>query len=64
LVFPRFGHAHDAEALVKSRTKRFRGNAAGCGAAWLEADHDTEGGLAPYTAAALEDLRAATAALS
>jgi AcrR family transcriptional regulator len=31
---------------------------------WLEADHDTEGGLAPYTAAALEDLRAATAALS
>jgi AcrR family transcriptional regulator len=32
--------------------------------AWLEADHDTEGGLAPYTAAALEDLRAATASLS
>ena len=31
---------------------------------WLEADHDTEGGLAPYTAAALEDLRAASASLS
>src|SRR6266566_1436582 len=30
---------------------------------WLEADHDTEGGLAPYTAAALEDLRAASASL-
>jgi AcrR family transcriptional regulator len=32
--------------------------------AWLAADHDTEGGLAPYTAAALEDLRAASASLS
>jgi hypothetical protein len=31
---------------------------------WLEADHDTEGGLAPYTAAALKDLRAASASLS
>jgi len=31
---------------------------------WLEADHDTAGGLAPYTAAALEDLRAASASLS
>ena len=31
---------------------------------WLEADHDAEGGLAPYTAAALQDLRAATASLS
>jgi AcrR family transcriptional regulator len=31
---------------------------------WLEADHDTERGLAPYTAAALEDLRAASASLS
>jgi len=31
---------------------------------WLEADHDTEGGLAPYTAAALEDLRIASASLS
>src|SRR5579863_8552681 len=31
---------------------------------WLEADHDTEGGLATYTAAALQDLRAATALLS
>jgi len=31
---------------------------------WLEADHDTEGGLSPYTAAALQDLRAATASLS
>jgi AcrR family transcriptional regulator len=31
---------------------------------WLEADDDTAGGLAPYTAAALEDLRAATASLS
>ena len=30
---------------------------------WLEADHDTEGGLAPYTATALEDLRAASASL-
>jgi AcrR family transcriptional regulator len=32
--------------------------------AWLEADRDTAGGLAPYTAAALEDLRAASASLS
>jgi AcrR family transcriptional regulator len=32
--------------------------------AWLEADPDTAGGLAPYTAAALEDLRAASASLS
>jgi AcrR family transcriptional regulator len=31
---------------------------------WLEADHDTAGGLAPYTATALEDLRAASASLS
>ena len=31
---------------------------------WLKADHDTEGGLAPYTAAALEDLRIASASLS
>ena len=31
---------------------------------WLEADHDTAGGLAPYTAVALEDLRAASASLS
>jgi AcrR family transcriptional regulator len=31
---------------------------------WLEADPDTEGGLAPYTAAALADLRAASASLS
>ena len=31
---------------------------------WVEADHDPEGGLAPYTAAALADLRAATASLS
>src|ERR1700750_2313616 len=30
---------------------------------WVEADHDPEGGLAPYTAAALADLRAATASL-
>jgi hypothetical protein len=30
---------------------------------WLEADHDAEGGLAPYTAAALEALRAASASL-
>jgi AcrR family transcriptional regulator len=33
-------------------------------ARWLEADRDTEGGLAPYTAAALQDLRAASASLS
>ena len=32
--------------------------------AWLEADPDTAGGLAPYTAAALDDLRAASASLS
>ena len=31
---------------------------------WLEADQDTAGGLAPYTAAALEDLRKASASLS
>jgi AcrR family transcriptional regulator len=31
---------------------------------WVQADHDTESGLAPYTAAALEDLRAASASLS
>jgi AcrR family transcriptional regulator len=31
---------------------------------WLEADRDTAGGLAPYTTAALEDLRAASASLS
>jgi len=31
--------------------------------AWLEADQDTAGGLAPYTAAALDDLRAASASL-
>jgi AcrR family transcriptional regulator len=31
---------------------------------WLEADHDTADGLAPYTAAALQDLRAASASLS
>jgi AcrR family transcriptional regulator len=30
---------------------------------WLEADRDTEGGLAPYAVAALEDLRAASASL-
>jgi hypothetical protein len=30
---------------------------------WVQADHDTESGLAPYTAAALEDLRAASASL-
>lgn len=30
---------------------------------WLEADRDTEGGLAPYTTAALEDLRKASASL-
>jgi AcrR family transcriptional regulator len=33
-------------------------------AEWLEADRDTEGGLAPYTSAALEDLRRASASLS
>jgi AcrR family transcriptional regulator len=32
-------------------------------AEWLEADHDGAGGLAPYTATALEDLRAASASL-
>jgi len=31
---------------------------------WLKADPDTAGGLAPYTAAALEDLRKASASLS
>ena len=31
---------------------------------WLEADRDTGGGLAPYTTAALEDLRTASASLS
>ena len=31
---------------------------------WLESDHDTAGGLAPYNAAALQDLRAASASLS
>jgi AcrR family transcriptional regulator len=31
---------------------------------WLEANPDTAGGLAPYTATALEDLRAASASLS
>jgi AcrR family transcriptional regulator len=31
---------------------------------WLEADHDAEGGLAHYTATALQDLRAASASLS
>jgi AcrR family transcriptional regulator len=33
-------------------------------AAWVEADRDTAGGLAPYTTAALEDLRKASASLS
>jgi len=33
-------------------------------ARWLEADHDPGGGLAAYTAAALGDLRAASASLS
>ncbi len=32
--------------------------------AWLAAEHDAEGGLAPYTAAALAELRAASASLS
>jgi AcrR family transcriptional regulator len=31
---------------------------------WLAADPETAGGLAPYTAAALDDLRAASASLS
>jgi hypothetical protein len=31
---------------------------------WLGANPDTAGGLAPYTATALEDLRAASASLS
>jgi hypothetical protein len=31
---------------------------------WLEAGHDPEGRLAPYTAASLEGLRAASASLS
>jgi hypothetical protein len=30
---------------------------------WVEADRDAAGGLAPFTAAALEDLRAASASL-
>jgi AcrR family transcriptional regulator len=30
---------------------------------WVEADRDAEGGLAPFTAAALQDLRAASASL-
>jgi AcrR family transcriptional regulator len=33
-------------------------------AQWVAADHDPDGGLAPYTAAALDDLRAATASLT
>ena len=33
-------------------------------AEWLEADRDSEGGLAPYAIAALEDLRTASASLS
>jgi AcrR family transcriptional regulator len=33
-------------------------------AEWSEADHDAEGGLAPYALAALEELKAAGAALS
>jgi len=33
-------------------------------AAWLEADRDTAGALAPYATAALEDLRTASASLS
>jgi AcrR family transcriptional regulator len=33
-------------------------------AEWLEADRDTVGGLGPYAAAALEDLRKASASLS
>jgi hypothetical protein len=33
-------------------------------AEWLEADHDANGGLAQYTLAALEDLRAASLSLS
>ncbi len=33
-------------------------------AEWLDADQDTEGGLAAYTATALEDLRAASESLS
>jgi hypothetical protein len=32
-------------------------------AEWLEADHDANGGLAQYTLAALEDLRAASLSL-
>ena len=32
-------------------------------AGWLEADRDAAGGLAPYTTAALEDLRVASASL-
>lgn len=33
-------------------------------AEWLEADRDPEGGLAPYTTSALQDLRTASASLS
>jgi AcrR family transcriptional regulator len=33
-------------------------------AEWVEAAHDADGGLAPYTLAALEDLRAASLSLS
>jgi AcrR family transcriptional regulator len=33
-------------------------------AEWVEAAHDTDGGLAPYTLAALADLRAASLSLS
>jgi AcrR family transcriptional regulator len=33
-------------------------------AKWVEAAHDADGGLAPYTLAALDDLRAASLALS
>jgi hypothetical protein len=33
-------------------------------AEWLEADRETEGGLAPYATAALQDLRTASASLS
>jgi AcrR family transcriptional regulator len=33
-------------------------------AEWLQADRDTDGGLAPYATAALEDLRTASASLS
>ncbi len=33
-------------------------------AAWVAAEHDPDGGLAPYALAALDELRAATAALT